>query len=73
MSRPLTPAEDCCAACRFYMSDERVCRRMPPAVFYTGKDANGDDTWRSAFPPVTQIGWCGEFRRDPVRCVLRQG
>lgn len=51
----------CCSNCKFYYEGE--CRRYPPKVFVYGDNIYTNvNPYESAFPEVSDSGWCGEFK-----------
>ncbi len=55
-----------CAACRFYMAENKLCRRYPPQVLAWKNEAEaGTDkeiVLRSQFPIMEPTGSCGEWQ-----------
>lgn len=61
-------SEPTCATCIFYESmseNEGLCLEGPPTPFLL-KNADGNDTVISAFPPVGGETKCGRFTPQPV-------
>ncbi len=55
-----------CETCRFYLADEKLCRRYPPQVIAwknpKPKNLNDEIIIRSQFPVMMPAGWCGEWK-----------
>jgi hypothetical protein len=55
---------DECGTCRFWLQADTLCRRYPPTAEII-QIRNESIEVRSVFPPMSAVGWCGEYARIP--------
>ncbi len=58
---------ECCGVCSYSIEAEEkgavICKRFPPQIVVSPDTQSGAWTLSAPFPRLSEIDWCGEFKR----------